>query len=117
MPAKNKVVSGEQPLYAYTWGPGCRAAVLSADHLSVKQETIPAGSGEQLHYHNRAVQFFYILKGTATFEIDQVSFQLQQREGIEIQAGQKHRICNEHEELLEFIVYSQPSTEKDRVNL
>lgn len=115
---KNRIVSGEQPLHFYTWGKDCTAAVLAdSPSLSVKQETIPPGSGEQLHLHHQASQFFYILKGTATFEIDEAYFEVPEKKGIAIQAGQKHRIYNARVELLEFIVYSQPSTEKDRVNL
>ncbi|MBO9617670.1 MAG: cupin domain-containing protein [Niabella sp.] len=119
MPARdNKIVSGEQPLHFYTWGSHCSAAVLvDNDSFSIKQETIPPGSGEQLHWHATAVQFFYILKGMAHFEIDGMLYIIKINEGIAIQPQQRHRIFNEGVENLEFLVYSQPSTNNDRVNL
>ena len=84
---------------------------------SIKQEQIPAGCGEQLHFHKTASQFFYILKGTATFFIEGDSYHLNSGDGIAVYPEQKHRIYNEGAELLEFIVYSQPSANNDRVNL
>ena len=119
MPTRdNKIVSGAQPLNFYTWGKDCTAAVLAdSESLSIKQETIPPGSGEQLHFHHTAVQFFYILKGCAEFEIDAVFYTVKVNEGLLIHPGQNHRIFNESMKDLEFIVYSQPSTNNDRVNL
>ncbi|AHF15558.1 cupin domain-containing protein [Niabella soli] len=119
MPTRdNKIVSGAQPLHSYIWGRDCTAAVLTDNaSLSIKQETIPTGNGEQLHFHHTAVQFFFILKGRAGFEIDAVFYTVNANEGILIYPGQKHRVFNEGMEELEFIVYSQPSTNNDRVNL
>lgn len=114
----NKVVSSAQPLHFYKWGNNCSAFVLAdSGALSIKQESIPPGSGEQLHLHHTAEQFFYILKGTGSFEIDGASCKVNAGEGIPINSGQKHRIFNEGMEYLEFIVCSQPSTNNDRVNL
>lgn len=94
MPTRdNKIVSGAQPLHFYKWGSNCFAAVLTDnEHGSVKQETIPPGTGEQLHLHTTANQFFYILKGTAQLEIDDIFYTLKGNEGIAIYPGQQHRI-------------------------
>lgn len=119
MPTKeNKVVSSAAPLSLYQWGAGSEAFVLSSNpFFSIKQEQIPPGSGEQLHLHKKATQFFYITKGAATFEIDQRCFTVNAGQGIEIFPGQPHRIFNEGAEPLEFIVFSHPLTEQDRLNL
>ncbi|NCD72155.1 cupin domain-containing protein [Mucilaginibacter agri] len=101
----------------YAWGDNCLAwNLIDRDDLSIKQELMPAGTAEQLHYHNKANQFFFILKGAATFEIDTVQTVITEHQGIEIKAGQQHRIMNLGTGDLEFILYSQPSTKNDRIN-
>jgi mannose-6-phosphate isomerase-like protein (cupin superfamily) len=52
---------------------------------------------------------------TAFAEEGQVEVQAQ--EGLEIRPGLRHRIANEGEEDLEFILCSQPSTSGDRINI
>jgi mannose-6-phosphate isomerase-like protein (cupin superfamily) len=111
-------VSKQQPLKHYQWGNGCDGwNLVDTAELSVKQECMPAGTAEQLHYHERAQQFFFILKGTATFEINGELIEVNEQEGIHIQNGAKHRIINNTREDLEFILSSQPSTKNDRINL
>ena len=39
------------------------------------------------------------------------------QEGLQIKAGLKHRIINNTNDDLEFILSSQPSTVNDRINL
>lgn len=78
---------------------------------------MPAGSEEVLHYHKVAQQFFYITKGKAVFEIDDVILIVHEGEGLLIEAGCKHRVMNKEEIILEFIVYSQPSAQEDRYNV
>ena len=54
----------------YTWGDKCDGwHLLKTDSLSVIREKMPPGTSERLHYHQHAQQLFYILSGTATFEI------------------------------------------------
>ncbi|MBI2274546.1 MAG: cupin domain-containing protein [Bacteroidetes bacterium] len=78
---------------------------------------MPAGTAEALHYHQFAQQFFFILKGTATFEIDGETIIVNEQEGIHIPAGRKHRISNNTSTAIEFILSSQPSTAADRINV
>lgn len=111
-------VSRDQPLHHYQWGEACDGwNLVDEQGLSVKQERMPAGTSEALHYHQHAQQFFFILKGEATFEIDNDTIILQEQEGIHIKAGCKHRIINRTSSDLEFILSSQPSTTGDRINL
>ena len=112
-----KVVSKYQPLKHYLWGSDCDGwGLVDEDALSVKQELMPAGTKEVKHYHQSAQQFFYILKGKATFEIEDSTIIINQGEGLHIEAGKKHRILNETGEDLEFVLCSQPSTKNDRIN-
>ncbi len=78
---------------------------------------MPAGTAEALHYHQFAQQFFFMLKGSATFEIEGETIVVNEQEGIHIQAGKKHRIINHTSSAIEFILSSQPSTAKDRINV
>jgi mannose-6-phosphate isomerase-like protein (cupin superfamily) len=110
-------LSKEQPLNHYHWGNDCEGwNFVTGEAMSVKQERMPSGSAEQLHYHETAQQFFFILKGKAGFEIDDAVVEISEGEGIHILPGKKHRIVNNTNSELEFILCSQPSTENDRIN-
>lgn len=102
----------------YKWGDNCDGwHLVKSDNLSVIQEKMPAGTYESLHYHEYAEQFFYILKGTATFEIDGKSHEVSEGQGIHIFPKQKHRILNKTEVSLEFTVTSHPKSHGDRIEL
>jgi mannose-6-phosphate isomerase-like protein (cupin superfamily) len=102
----------------YTWGNNCDSWVLTeSPGLSVKQENMPPGSCEVLHFHKHVQQFFYILNGIATFYVDDQKMTLSVQQGITILPGAKHYIANESDDLLEFIIVSQPAVNADRVNV
>lgn len=114
----NKIVSKYQPLKHYQWGDACDSWELLDDvSLSVKQESMPPGTSEQLHYHKHSQQFFFILAGTATFEIEGKQIEVPAQAGLQIQAGEKHRIINNGSINLEFILCSQPAVLNDRINI
>lgn len=113
----SRIVSKNYSINHYNWGAGCDGWNLVAEEsLSIKQEQMPAGTAEAAHYHQQAQQFFYILKGTATFETETAFTELHAGEGLHIKAGEKHRILNNGKEDLEFILCSQPATANDRIN-
>ena len=113
----NTVFSKSDCIEHYTWGDDCHGwTFVDTDTLSVKQELMPPDTAEQLHYHERATQLFYILKGRAKFMIDGAGTELREQQGIEIKPGQKHFIANNDHTDLEFILYSWPSTKNDRIN-
>ena len=114
----SKVVSKHQSLKHYQWGSVCDSwNLLDNAGLSVKQEMMPAGTAEQLHYHQKTQQFFFILAGTATFEIEGKQIEVGVHEGLQVSAGEKHRIINNGKTNLEFILCSQPSISDDRINI
>jgi mannose-6-phosphate isomerase-like protein (cupin superfamily) len=111
------ILSKQHALEHYQWGDACDGWVLLEDvSLSVKLERMPTGTAEQLHYHERARQFFFILKGEAAFEVDSIPYHLVSGQGIHIRPGQKHLVRNAAPGDLEFILSSQPSTAGDRIN-
>lgn len=113
------VVSKFHPLQQYKWGKDCEAwNFVDNKDLSIKFENMPPGAEEVLHYHKVAQQFFYVTKGKAVFEADDVILIVHSGEGLLIEVGCKHRIMNKEEETaLEFIVCSQPSSVNDRYNI
>ena len=113
MQALNK----ETALHHYKWGNDYDGWVfVDTETLSIKLELMTGQAAETLHYHEKAQQFFFILKGIATFEVDGELFTVKANEGFYIDPGIKHRIANNSNEDLEFILSSQPSTNRDRFN-
>lgn len=114
----NKVVSKYEPLHHYKWGASCDGwELVNEIDFSVKQECMPIGTSEQLHFHEKSSQFFFILSGIAVIEIDNENYELKEQQGIAIQPLQKHRIMNNGDVNLEFILCSQPAVGNDRVNV
>ncbi len=110
-------INKEDALQHYNWDNNCDGWVLvDTDGLSVKQERMPQQTAEILHYHEKAQQFFFILKGIATFKVNEKVFTVKANEGFHINPGVKHRIANNSNEELEFILSSQRSTNNDRFN-
>jgi mannose-6-phosphate isomerase-like protein (cupin superfamily) len=102
----------------YTWGNNCDGwPLLRSDSLSVIQERMPPGTSEQLHYHERAQQVFYVLSGTATFEVDGETVFVQPNQSLHIPPGKKHRILNNTDADLHFLVVSEPKSQGDRIEL
>ncbi|GAA4495087.1 cupin domain-containing protein [Hymenobacter ginsengisoli] len=100
----------------YPWGQGCVGWHLVQNaQLGVIQETMPPGTAEVRHYHARAQQFFYVLRGEGTFELAGETWRLGPGEGIEVLAGLPHQLRNESAEPLEFLVISTPHAHGDRV--
>ncbi|WP_462265476.1 cupin domain-containing protein [Mucilaginibacter sp.] len=113
----NEPVSRGNCLGQYKWGNDCYGwNFVNSDSISIKQELMPPDTAEQLHYHQKATQFFFILKGTAIMTIDGEETLLKPLQGIAIKPLQKHCISNKGGADLEFILYSHPSTNGDRIN-
>jgi mannose-6-phosphate isomerase-like protein (cupin superfamily) len=112
------VISKKNPLKHYQWGESCDGwNFVDESSLSVKLERMPPHTSEQKHFHQHSQQFFYILKGEAVFEIQHERISVKSEQGIHIKAGIQHRIINESNEDLEFILSSQPSTVNDRIDV
>jgi len=103
---------------SYKWGNNCDSWIfVDKDNLSVKSESMPSRTKEKLHLHSKAQQFFYILKGKATFYINGKTESISENQGILIDPQIEHYIANETGELLDFLVISQPTTNNDRTTL
>ena len=102
----------------YVWGNHCDGWHLaSSSALSVIQERVPSGSSESRHFHNHAEQFFYVLAGTATLEVEGDIYIMEAGEGVHVPAGYRHTLSNSHQHDLHFLVISTPPSHGDRVNV
>jgi mannose-6-phosphate isomerase-like protein (cupin superfamily) len=100
----------------YLWGGVCEGwHLLKRPDLSVIEERVPPGGSEIRHRHLKARQFFYVLSGTLSFEIDGAVHDIVARQGIEIAPGAAHRVFNTAATDAEFLVISNPPSHGDRI--
>lgn len=100
----------------YTWGAGCDGwRLVDQPGLSVIHERVPPGAFEVLHFHQQARQFFFVLAGIATLELNGIRETLGPHQGIEIPPGTTHQLLNLSHRDIEFLVISQPTTRGDRI--
>ena len=101
----------------YNWGDGCDGwHLVKQAELSVIHERMPPGTAEVRHYHERARQFFFVLSGEATLELNQKQQIIHPFQGVEVPPGVPHQIFNHSGADVEFLVISQPTTRGDRVS-
>lgn len=102
----------------YTWGDECDGWRLVHDEeRSIIHERMPPGTSELRHYHRKSTQFFFVLSGVMTIEINGTEHQLSEHEGIQVLPPIPHQVFNKSERDVEFLVISNPNTSRDRVNL
>lgn len=99
----------------YVWGGASDGwHLVKRDDLSVIQERMPPGASESRHKHARARQFFFVLSGRATMELDGERVELGPREGVEVPPGVAHTMTNRSDADVEFLVVSAPKAHGDR---
>jgi mannose-6-phosphate isomerase-like protein (cupin superfamily) len=104
----------------YKWG-GPQATDCDGWHLvrtrelSIIEELMPAGASEVRHHHVHVRQFFYVLEGELTLEVEHHDFVLHAGEGLEIAPGQQHQAINRSAKATRILVTSQPPSHGDRV--
>ena len=89
--------------------------MVKQDSLSVIHERMPSGAFEVRHFHNNSRQFFFVLTGTATLEINGEQYNIGSFQGIEVPPGITHQMINQSQHDVEFIVVSQPMSRGDRI--
>ncbi len=100
----------------YVWGEGCDGwRLVDTPGLTVIEERMPPGTREVRHFHQKARQFFYIIAGTASLELNGQLETLNPGQGLEIAPEAAHQIMNAGQTDLEFLVISQPTTTGDRI--
>ncbi|KKO53106.1 cupin domain-containing protein [Paenibacillus sp. DMB20] len=100
----------------YIWGENCDGwHLVKNQDLSIIHERMPANTSEVKHYHQQSRQFFFVLSGIATLEIDGKEIVLNPQEGIEVSPLVPHQMFNKSDHEIEFLVISQPTSKGDRI--
>ena len=89
--------------------------LVDKDDLTVKLEEIPVEGKSDLHFHQRAFQFFFILDGIAEMHLRGKNYNLERYDGIEIPLNVKHRIVNKGETKLFFMLISCPKVQPEDI--
>lgn len=84
--------------------------------LSIIEESMPPGTAEQRHLHQRATQFFYVLAGELIIELAGEEHRLPASTGLAIPAKTPHQVFNRSGEDARFLVISQPPSHGDRAS-
>jgi mannose-6-phosphate isomerase-like protein (cupin superfamily) len=100
----------------YSWGNGCDGwHLVRNETLSVIEERMPPGTSEVRHYHQKANQFFYVLRGVLNIEVEGNEHALDAAQGLQITAGERHQVHNRSTSDVEFLVISNPPSHGDRI--
>lgn len=100
----------------YSWGSGCDGwHLLQTATLSVIEERMPPSAAEVRHYHRKANQFFYVLRGTLSIEVSGNELTLTAGQGVPVNAGEPHQVRNRSTADAELLVVSSPPSHGDRV--
>lgn len=102
----------------YVWGDGCDGwYLINRKDMSVIHEKMPPATREKRHYHASSRQFFFVLQGVLSMELEGEVHDISAQQGIEIPPHAKHQARNNSDAPVEFIVISHPTTRGDRNDL
>lgn len=102
----------------YVWGDKCDGWYLvNRQDMLVIHEKMPPKTSEKRHYHSVSRQFFFVLDGCLTMELEGKEYRIVAQQGIEIPPGSKHQARNDTDSAIEFIVISHPTPRGDRTDL
>lgn len=109
-----KVIDRENAEH-YHWKTVCDGwHLVKTDELSVIAEKMPPDTFEDMHFHRKAKQFFYILTGEAEMRLKDTVVKLKAGTGIEIEPMEVHQMANMSGRPVEFIVVSMPKSHGDK---
>ena len=88
--------------------------LVQSPELNVIEELMPPGTAEMRHFHRKTRQFFYVLAGELTLEVEHHDFVLSAGQGLEVAPGQAHQAKNRSAGDARILVTSQPPSHGDR---
>lgn len=99
----------------YFWKEVCEGwHLVKSNNLSVIQERMPPHTAEDCHLHKQVRQFFFVLSGRVTLEVEGEQHILNALEGLEVLPNQAHQVRNDSEADAEFLVVSSGLSRSDR---
>ena len=75
---------------------------------------MPPHTEEDMHFHHKSKQFFYILSGEAEMRFKDETVKLKEGTGVEVSPMEVHQMRNTSDKEIEFIVVSMPKSHGDR---
>jgi mannose-6-phosphate isomerase-like protein (cupin superfamily) len=101
----------------YTWAERCDGwHLLCSEELNVIQERMPPKTSEVAHFHIRSRQFFYVLSGTLSILVGDRLHTVSAEHGLEVAPKMTHRVFNDGDLDVRFIVISSPPSHGDRAD-
>lgn len=102
----------------YIWGDKCDGWYLvNRSDMLIVHEKMPPGTQEKKHFHSVSRQFFFVLSGTLTIELEGEKHEVSAQQGMEIPPGLKHQPGNYSDSSVEFLVISHPTPRGDRTDI
>ncbi|MRT25589.1 cupin domain-containing protein [Enterobacteriaceae bacterium RIT697] len=102
----------------YVWGDDCDGwYLLNRPDMLVIHEQMPPCTFEKRHFHSVSRQFFFVITGILSMELEGEIHNIRALQGLEIPPGSKHQARNDTGSPVEFIVISHPTTRGDRSDL
>ena len=103
---------------SFAWRESCEGWTLtSTPTLHIIQERMPPGTFELRHVHEVTQQFYYVLEGEATVQLDGSEITVSAGEGVSVAPTVAHQMRNDSSQPLEFLVISSQPPREDRVDL
>jgi mannose-6-phosphate isomerase-like protein (cupin superfamily) len=105
----------------YTWPSAISENLCDGWHLhrsaslSVIEERMPPGTAEQRHLHEHTTQFFYVLAGELTIDLNGKEHRVAPNTGLTVLAETPHQVFNHGSADARFLVISQPPSHGDRI--
>lgn len=100
----------------FSWGDHCNVwNLMDEEALVVMQEDMPPGSSDEMHYHDTATQFVFVLQGELSIEFPSFTKVLKQNQGIKIPQKTAHKIANIANATATFLTISTPGKINDRI--
>ena len=78
------------------------------ENQSLAEATVPRGGATQRHYHRLSEEFYFLLEGSGTMEIDGETRSVKPGDAILIPAGAWHQIAADAGENLRFLCCCAP---------
>ncbi|HAU5564512.1 TPA: cupin domain-containing protein [Serratia fonticola] len=102
----------------YVWGDSCDGWYLvNRQDMLIIHEKMPPDTRETRHFHSVSRQFFFVLQGVLTMELEGEKHEINAQQGLEIAPGMKHQARNDSGYPVEFLVISHPTPRGDRTDL
>ncbi len=102
----------------YKWGNGNEGwYMVKQDDMSVIQQRMEPGNAEINHIHRKARQFFYVLSGELTINVEGEDTVLKPGQGMEIEPRRVHQARNASAAPVDFLVMSTPPSLADRAEV